>query len=178
MTNKEPATHICTDGVMRPGKGRFGKGTGRCAKCWNAYLAERRRRGDEGIAIKHGFYRKKLTPDEAKLAERLHRQLSKEYGLNGDVDDILLHQLVTNLLKSTRVEPDRPGDHNIRDAQSYRERQVREAMEALNLTRRQRKEEDGKGDPMREALASLFGAKKEAARQATADVPDDLKPAP
>jgi hypothetical protein len=191
-------THICVDGLEHPGKGKFANKNERCRKCYNKYLQDRRARqreeryavggvsqvgmsrGHDGsFSTTHGFYRKNLDADEQKLAEKLHKEIKATYeGLDDQVDDMTLYLGISNFVKALRKAPDRPNDHNIRDMQSFYERQFHEAMSALALSRRQRKEE-GKKDNLREQLANLFH--KKAVSGFTLDAPKtdpDLQPAP
>lgn len=194
---KEPTTtHICLDGSMRPGKGPHGRGADRCPPCFRKYLKERRHARQAGMGrkpgipslnmdgsatIKHGFYRKKLTAEEARLAERLHKAFYEQYQLDPLADDILVNQLVVNIVKSQRPEPKGPDGHardkNVRDYQAYYERNVREAMAALGLTRRERRD-DGKKEGLREAIGALFGQKKEPGSTLNPSSDPDLQPAP
>lgn len=160
-------THSCFDGVVSPGKGRFGKGADRCARCFNEYCKELRQkrkelgpplgtvsqmkinRGHDGTpSTTHGFYRKKLGAKEAMEAERLEAAFYETYDLDRVADAILVHQLVVNIVKSLRPEPDLAGDHNVRDYQAYYERNVRDAMAALGLNRKERKDDSKQNDVM------------------------------
>lgn len=182
MTTEDEApigpTHICLDGTLQPGKGKFDRSKDKCKKCYNAYLRERRDarnakkwekggvqqikmwRGHDGeFSARHGFYRKNLTPEETKLAERMHRDIKAAYdGLDDQVDDMVLYLGISNFVKALRKAPDRPNDKNVQEMQSFYERQFREAMDMLALSRRQRKEE-GKHDNVREAMKALFPKK-------------------
>jgi hypothetical protein len=171
----EPTTsHTCVDGKIRPGKGAFGRGADKCHKCWSKYRAEynerkrneryakpglsqvKLRRGNGGTVIKHGFYRMKLDENEAKLAEMLHRMYREEYpSLDNLADDMQLQMGLTNYVKSLRKEPNRPGDHNVRDYHAAYERGFKEAMEALALSRKHRKE-GGTTDEARDMLMAFF----------------------
>jgi hypothetical protein len=197
----EPAptpTHICVDGTRKPGRGRYGKlGVDRCEPCYKVDLqkrSERRARKREekysksGISqvgltrgnggrysLKHGFYRKKLDEDEAKAAEELHRAIVDSYQLDPLVDDIAVHMLVTNIVKMLRREPEK-ADHNIVDRQSYYERQVREGLDNLGLSRKMRSEE-GTKDSIRDALGALFKPSVSAVKQ-TDEGRGGIQPAP
>jgi len=174
-------THTCNDGKIRPGKGPFGKGADRCNRCfndyrskWNARKREERyakpsisqvglRRGTEGMALKHGFYRRKLDAEESKLAEMLHREFRQQYsGLDDLADDMLLQHAITNYVKALRKEPENSSSDRMRDTQAAHERAFREAMAALALDRRNRKEESGNSELAR-SMEAFFGGMKKAA---------------
>lgn len=181
---KEPTTtHVCFDGKLKPGKGTFGRGADMCLDCRAKYQRDRRanareakyanlperggvvgvirlNKGHDGTpTTKHGFYRKKLTPQEARQAQELHARFHEEYDLDPLVDDLMLMTMLSNLIKSFRKEPEFAGkDHNIRDAQSYYERQFREIADTLGISRRQRKTED-KADNVADAISKLFHKK-------------------
>lgn len=163
-------THVCAhDGKVRPGKGPHGKGADRCAPCFNEYHKARRKRlqdekwskggivgpvklnHDGAASTRHGFYRKKLDAEEAKLASALHAEFMEKYDLDSLADDLLLVNAVVNFVKSLRPEPEfddskRDKDKNVRDYQAYYERNFKEALQALALTRKDRKENDKKDD--------------------------------
>jgi len=180
----EGRTHLCVDGTTKPGPGYAGKGPEKCPKCWAEYLRARRakkkeekwagkpgvvgqvplNRGHDGSATtKHGFYRKKLGPTEAKLATQIHAEFHAKYVLDSLVDDMLLHTAIVNFVKSLRKEPDwtkERGDKNVRDLQAYHEREFRDILDKLALTPKQRKEET-KNNDVAKAIEALFRKKSE-----------------
>lgn len=183
----EPITHTCPDGKTRPGTKWSPK---RCAVCFRAYQrartdkkqAERAKVGPTGFvvfqkrkgrAIKHGFYRRTLTELEAEEAEKMHKELLEEFNLDSSVDDMMLYLAVSNFIKALRDHPNLPATKTIGDMRSFYERQFREAMDALALTRKQRKDGGEKPDQMADALKAMFKPKEGAQEP---KVPDDLKP--
>lgn len=167
-------THTCPDGKIRPGKGFNGKGADKCSFCVADYHQKRRARlreakyagpsgvvGQAGlnrgnIVEKHGFYTRKLKPKEAKLAAELHAAFRDKYTLDNVADDMLLMSGIVNYVKSLRPEPDQPGDKNVRDYQSYYEREFRDIMKTLSLTPKERREK-ATGNEVADAINELFG---------------------
>jgi hypothetical protein len=187
MTNQpsQPTTtHTCFDGKIRPGKGPFADGADRCRPCRAEYERQRLARkklepkprvSGVGLSrgrITHGFYAKKLTTEEVKVAERLEAAFFAAYELDSVADTLLLHTAIVNFVKSQRAEPEREpgkqGDKNVRDYQAYYEREFRDILDKLALTPKQRRVETTENDVVRESIKRLFrSAKDDPAEQAS-----------
>lgn len=185
MTNKptQPTTtHTCFDGKIRPGKGPFAEGANRCRPCRAEYerhrlarkkLEPKPRIGRVGLSrgrITHGFYAKKLKPEEVTTANRLEAAFFAAYELDSVADTLLLHTAIVNFVKSQRPEPDLPADKrdkNVRDYQAYYEREFRDILDKLALTPKQRRVETTENDVVRESIKNLFRSAKGDSEQAS-----------
>jgi hypothetical protein len=92
--------------------------------------------------LRHGFYRKNLDKEEAALVSALQVAFKAKYPLDSLADDLLLRQALLNFVKSLRREPV-AHDHNVRDHQARHEHTFREALHALALDRRTRRDDNG-----------------------------------
>lgn len=189
---KEPTTtHKCFDGVVRPGVGPNGRGADKCNPCkihelkenkkrkkeeaWKTKVSRLRLRVGNSATIKHGFYRKTLQPDELTLALDLHAKFYQDYPtLDPLADDILVMQLVTNLVKSMREAP--LDSKTAAEMRAQYERSIREILDKLALTPKQRQNSSAENDDFAKMLTGL--RRKVDEKRETRDPLRDNQPKP
>ena len=110
--------------------------------------------------ITHGFYARKLSEEEVKVANRLEAEFFAAYELDRVADSLLLHSAIVNFVKSLRDEPEtedgRAKDKNVRDYQAYYEREFRDILDKLALTPKQRRVEMSEKDEVQHQISALF----------------------
>ncbi len=75
-------------------------------------------------AVKHGLFSQRVSPEEEKEANRLHRALRKELRLDGFEDELFGSDLVLTMLKKTRLDKHTCEEFRKADVQAFRD-QVR-----------------------------------------------------